>query len=79
MNFCSHVFDMFTSFVYIFMLICTQYYLKDKHRQLPVACCDYESVIATSAGKSTQYIIIVIIIINLYEMKNLQHISRVTP
>ena len=56
-------------------------------------------MIATSAGKSTQYIIIVIIIIviiiiviiiiviiiiviiiiNLYEMKNLQHISRVTP
>ena len=38
------------------------------------------TVIATSAGKSTQYmiivIIIVIIIINLYET---QHISRVTP
>ena len=41
------------------------------------------TVIATSAGKSTQYIviviIIVIIIINLYKMINPQHISRVTP
>ena len=43
----------------------------------------FSTVIATSAGKSTQYIIIVIIIviiiINLYEMKNPQYISRVTP
>ena len=43
----------------------------------------FSTVIATSAGKSTQYmiivIIIVIIIIKLYEMKNLQHKSRVTP
>ena len=41
------------------------------------------AVTAISAGKLTQYmimvIIIVIIIINLYEMENPQHISRVTP
>ena len=40
------------------------------------------TVIATSAGKSTQYIIIVItvviITINFYKMKNPQHISWVT-